>query len=271
MYFVSWNVNGLRASLKKGFIETFKQFNADIFAIQEIKCQSDQVNLELDGYHQYFNYAKRKGYSGTAVFTKKKPISVIKHIWSEQKHKENEVVNTIDNEGRILALEYEDFWFVCVYTPNAQNELARIEPRLIWGERFAAFSKELENGEHNKLDKNVIKPVIICGDFNVAHNEIDLKNPKQNAGNAGFSDEERHDFDNLLDLGFTDSFRFLYPNKENAYSWWSYRARARQRNVGWRIDYFLTSNFIQDKIVDSMINADILGSDHCPISIKVKF
>lgn len=266
MKFVSWNVNGLRAVLKKDFEKIFKDFNADIFAIQETKCQDGQVDLKLDGYNQYFSYAQRKGYSGTAVFSKQKALSVINFMWDKNDWEKDEVVNTIDHEGRITALEFDKFWFVCVYTPNAQNELVRIEPRLVWGSRFTKFCKELETGKYNNGQK---KPVIMCGDFNVAHNEIDLKNPKANAGNAGFSDEERDDFSKLLDAGFTDSFRYLYPDKTDAYSWWSYRANARARNVGWRIDYFLISDFANKQIKDSLINADILGSDHCPISLLI--
>lgn len=269
MKFVSWNVNGLRAVLKKDFERIFKEFDADIFAIQETKCQDGQVDLKLEGYHQFFNYAKRKGYSGTAVFSKKEPLQVLTHMWSQEEADNNDIINTIDNEGRVLALEYKNFWFVCVYTPNAQNELARIKPRLLWGEKFTEFCKLLESGECNFSEKGVAKTVVMCGDFNVAHNEIDLKNPKQNRGNAGFSDEERNDFTKLLDKGFLDSFRYLYPNKKEAYSWWSYRAQSRPRNVGWRIDYFLTSDFAKDKIIDSVIDSDIYGSDHCPISLYI--
>lgn len=266
MKFVSWNVNGLRAVLKKDFDKSFHFLDADIFAIQETKCQEGQVELELNGYNQFFNYAARKGYSGTAVFSKKKPISVIEHMWNDAQRKKDQIINTIDNEGRILALEFSSFWFVCVYTPNAQNELARIEPRLIWGKRFTKFCKELEQG---KMGDGQIKPVIMCGDFNVAHNEIDLKNPAANRGNAGFSDEEREDFSKLLDSGFVDSFRLLYPDKKDAYSWWSYRASARARNVGWRIDYFLVSDFAKNKINEANIHSEILGSDHCPISLEI--
>ena len=223
------------------------------------------MDLSFDGYMNYFNYAVRPGYSGTAVFTKKEPVQVITHMWKDKDHTNDEVINAIDNEGRILALEFEKFWFVCVYTPNAQNELARIEPRLKWGERFTDFCKELEAGKHGKGKK----PVVMCGDFNVAHNEIDLKNPAANRGNAGFSDEEREDFTKLLDAGFTDTFRKLYPDKTDAYSWWSYRANSRPRNVGWRIDYFLISNALDSKLEDSIINADVMGSDHCPITLEI--
>lgn len=270
MKFVSWNVNGLRAVLKKDFERIFCDFDSDIFAIQETKCQDGQVNLDFKGYYQFFNYALRKGYSGTAVFSKNKPLQVISNMWSKKDADKDEIIKLIDNEGRILALEFNDFWFVCVYTPNAQNELARIKPRLIWGKRFCDFCKELESGLHNVANIQK-KPVIMCGDFNVAHNEIDLKNPKQNRGNAGFSDEEREDFTKLLDAGFIDTFRYLYPDKEDAYSWWSYRAQSRPRNVGWRIDYFLISDFAKDKIIDSAMNADVYGSDHCPISLEINF
>lgn len=269
MKFVSWNVNGIRAALKKGFEDSFNNFDADIFAIQETKCQDGQVSLDFSGYYQYFNSAIKKGYSGTAVFCKQEPKQIIRHMWTDDQMKKDEIVNIIDNEGRILALEFEDFWFVCVYTPNAQNELARIEPRLKWGKKFTEFCKNLEKGKFNYDEAGKNKPVIMCGDFNVAHNEIDLKNPKQNRGNAGFSDEERQDFTELLDAGFTDSFRYLYPDKTDAYSWWSYRAQSRPRNVGWRIDYFLTSNFIKENIKDSIINSDIMGSDHCPITLII--
>lgn len=265
MKLVSWNVNGLRAVLKKDFEKTFNSFDADIFAIQETKCQEGQVDFETKNHAQYFNYAVRKGYSGTAVFTKKEPLQVITHMWDEKDWKADEDINAIDNEGRILALEFEKFWFVCVYTPNAQNELARIKPRLKWGARFTEFCKELEAGKRG----NGAKTVIMCGDFNVAHNEIDLKNPAANRGNAGFSDEEREDFTQLINAGFVDTFRNLYPNKKDAYSWWSYRANSRPRNVGWRIDYFLISEACVSAVKDSVINADIMGSDHCPISLDV--
>lgn len=266
MKFVSWNVNGLRAVLKKDFLNSFNLLDADIFAIQETKCQEGQVDLKLDGYNQFFNFAERKGYSGTAVFTKNKPLQVIYNIWDEKDRSKDKVINEIDNEGRILALEFAKFWFVCVYTPNAQNELARIKPRLKWGRRFTEFCKELENG---KFGDGKSKPVIMCGDFNVAHNEIDLKNPAANKGNAGFSDEERQDFSELIDSGFIDSFRFLFPDKKDAYSWWSYRANSRPRNVGWRIDYFLVSETVKDKIKNAEIHSDIFGSDHCPISLEI--
>lgn len=266
MKFVSWNVNGLRAVLKKDFEKTFNELEADIFAIQETKCQEGQADFDPAGYNQLFNYAIRKGYSGTAVFSKIEPMQVIRRMWKDEELASDETKNTLDNEGRLLALEFEKFWFVCVYTPNAQNELARIEPRLIWGTRFTQFCHELETGAYNG-GKN--KPVVMCGDFNVAHNEIDLKNPATNKGNAGFSDEERQDFTQLLDSGFVDTFRRLYPVKTDAYSWWSYRANSRPRNVGWRIDYFLVSESLMPKVNDSVINCDIYGSDHCPISLDI--
>lgn len=249
MNLVSWNVNGIRAALKKDFLKSFNSLDADIFAVQETKCQKGQVELDLPGYYQYFNYAERKGYSGVAVFTKEEPLSITKQIFDTDEE--------TDKEGRILCLEYPNYYFVCVYTPNAQNELKRIEPRLRWGKKFTEYCSSLD------------KPVIMCGDFNVAHNEIDLKNPKANEGNAGFSKEEREDFTELINAGFTDTFRYLYPNKKDAYSWWSYRANSRPRNVGWRIDYFLVSNILKDKIVDSKIHSDIMGSDHCPISLSI--
>lgn len=264
MKFVSWNINGLRAVLKKDFLNSFNILDADIFAIQETKCQKGQVDIDIPGYNQYFSYAERKGYSGVAVFSKLEPIQVIKNLWTDDEINNDETIKTLNSEGRLLSLEFDKFWFVCVYTPNAQNELARIEPRLLWGAKFNKFCKDLEQGIYNN---GKIKPVILCGDFNVAHNEIDLANPKTNNGNAGFSDEERQDFSNLLDCGFIDSFRYLYPEKKNAYSWWSYRANSRARNVGWRIDYFLVSDCVKDKIEDSSINAEIYGADHCPISL----
>lgn len=266
MKLVSWNVNGIRAALKKDFEKSFFSLDADVFAIQETKCQQGQVELNLKNYYQYFNYAERKGYSGTAVFSKNEPKQVIYHMWNDKERGNDNIINTIDNEGRILALEFDNYWFVCVYTPNAQNELARIEPRLIWGSRFKEFCHELEQGKYCK-DK---KPVIMCGDFNVAHNEIDLKNPDTNRGNAGFSDEERQDFTELLESGFVDTFRYLYPDKKDAYSWWSYRANSRPRNVGWRIDYFLVSEKLKDKISDAKIYSSVMGSDHCPISLDIK-
>lgn len=258
---ISWNVNGIRAILKKDFEQIFEAFSADIFAVQETKCQEGQVDLSFPGYHSYWSYAQRKGYSGTAVFTREEPLQVIYALGVEE----------LDTEGRVVALEFPAFWFVCVYTPNAQNELARIDHRLAWDAAFRTFCVGLEQGQVPEgLGSNTTpKPVVMCGDFNVAHNEIDLKNPDANRGNAGFSDEERGSFSELLDAGFTDSFRFLHPDEADRYSWWSYRMRARDRNVGWRIDYFLTSNSLQSKIVAASIYDEVLGSDHCPVGIEL--
>lgn len=247
---ISWNVNGLRACCNKGFLETFAALDADIFAIQESKLQEGQIDLDLPGYYQYWNYAEKKGYSGTAVFCKEKPLRE-RYGFSENP----------DNEGRITALEFEKFWFVDVYTPNAQAELARLDFRMAWDDSFRDFLHELEQ-ESNK-------PVITCGDFNCAHEEIDLKNPKSNRGNAGFSDEEREKFTLLLNSGFTDTFRHFYPTLEQVYSWWSYRRAARQNNAGWRIDYFLTSTSLDDALVDAKIHTQIMGSDHCPVELKI--
>lgn len=248
----SWNVNGLRAVMKKepSFLEIFSVLDGDIVALQETKLQEGQIELDLPGYHQVWNYAERKGYSGTAVFSKQTPLQVIKQIECE----------VADNEGRICALEFEKFWFVDVYTPNAQPELVRIETRLAWDKRYRNFLQEL----------SLKKPVITCGDFNVAHNEIDLKNPKSNRGNPGFSDEERDSFTELLDAGFTDTFRHLYPTLEHAYSWWSYRGAARKNNTGWRIDYFLVSNNIAPCIKQATIHSEIFGSDHCPVGLTIE-
>lgn len=243
---VSWNVNGIRAVLKKGFMEYFTETDADLFALQEIKLSEGQLDLETPGYHQYWNYAERKGYSGTAVFSKQEPISVRYGFDGDR-----------DNEGRITALEFEDFWFVNVYTPNSQDQLKRIGFRMSWDDAFREFLREL----------NESKPVITCGDFNVAHHEIDLKNPGPNRGKAGFSDEEREKFGLLLDSGYTDTFRHFYPDATGAYSWWSYRFRARDTNAGWRIDYFLTSTDITDKLIDARIRDDVFGSDHCPVEL----
>lgn len=243
---VSWNVNGIRAVLKKGFMEYFTETDADLFALQEIKLSEGQLDLETPGYHQYWNYAERKGYSGTAVFSKQEPISVRYGFDGDR-----------DNEGRITALEFEDFWFVNVYTPNSQDQLKRIGFRMSWDDAFSEFLREL----------NESKPVITCGDFNVAHHEIDLKNPGPNRGKAGFSDEEREKFGLLLDSGYTDTFRHFYPDATGAYSWWSYRFRARDTNAGWRIDYFLTSTDITDKLIDARIRDDVFGSDHCPVEL----
>ena len=249
MKLISWNVNGLRAVYKKGFMEFFKEVNADIFCIQETKVQEGQIELELKGYNQYFNYANRKGYSGTAIFTKNTPEEVTNGIGIKEH----------DQEGRIITLKFKKFYLVNCYTPNSGRELARLDYRMTWEE---AFKQYLEN-----LDKD--KPVILCGDLNVAHKEIDLKNPKTNRKNAGFTDEDREKMTKLIETGFTDTFRYLYPDKENSYTWWSYMGHAREKNVGWRIDYFLTSNRIKTKIEEAYIFDKVLGSDHCPIGLEV--
>ncbi len=249
MKLVSWNVNGIRACVQKGFEETFKKFDADIFCIQESKMQEGQLNLELDGYKQYWNYAEKKGYSGTAIFTKKEPLSV-KYGIDIEEH---------DKEGRVITLEFERFYIVTVYTPNSQNELARLSYRMEWEDAFKNYLLELKNR----------KEVIVCGDMNVAHNEIDLKNPKTNRKNAGFTDEEREKFSILLNEGFIDTFRYLYPDVTERYSWWSYRFKAREKNAGWRIDYFLISEGLKNNLQEAEIHSDILGSDHCPVSISI--
>ncbi len=248
---VSWNVNGLRAVMKKepSFPEIFEQACADVFALQETKLQEGQLKIDFPGYYQTWNYAERKGYSGTAVFSREEPRQVIREIGCE----------FADNEGRVCALEFENYWFVDVYTPNSKNGLLRLDERMVWDKDYREFLARLAEE----------KPVVTCGDFNVAYEEIDLKNPDTNHMNAGFSDEERAGFGQLLDAGFTDSFRSLYPDQTDAYSWWSYRMRARERNVGWRIDYFLVSNRVADRIVDSRILSDIYGSDHCPIELTI--
>lgn len=246
---ISWNVNGIRACLQKGFLDYFKEMDADIFCLQETKCQSGQVELDLPGYHQYWNYAEKKGYSGTAIFTKKEPIGVTYGMGIAEH----------DTEGRVITLEFENFFMVTVYTPNAQSELARIDYRMAWEDAFKNYLKTLEGS----------KPVIVCGDLNVAHQEIDLKNPKTNKGNAGFSDEERGKFTELMNVGFIDTFRYFYPDLEGAYSWWSYRFKAREKNAGWRIDYFLVSESLKESLVDSQIHKDILGSDHCPVMLEI--
>ena len=250
MKFISWNVNGIRACVQKGFMDFFKEADADIFCLQETKMQEGQLELELPGYHQYWNYAMRKGYSGTAVFTKKEPISVSYGIGIE-KH---------DQEGRVITLEFEDFYFITVYTPNSQNELARLPYRMEWEDAFLTYLKKLEEK----------KPVVFCGDLNVAHQEIDLKNPKTNRKNAGFTQEERDKFTELLNAGFVDSFRYLYPDVTGVYSWWSYRFKAREKNAGWRIDYFVTSESLKEKIEDALIYTDVFGSDHCPVGLKIE-
>ena len=262
--FASWNVNGLRAVLKKdpGFIEIAESLDADILALQETKLQPGQIKLELPGYHQYFNSAQRKGYSGTAVFTREEPLSVRRADSLLPYADGNELVATAVTEGRVCALEFDRFWFVDVYTPNAQNELARIDTRMAWDDAYRAFLKGLE--------EETGKPVVTCGDFNVAHEEIDLKNPQTNRGNAGFSDEERGKFSELLDAGFTDTFRYLHPDETGAYSWWSYRFNARKNNTGWRIDYFLVSDSVRDRIRSATIRSDIFGSDHCPVELTIE-
>ena len=246
---ISWNVNGIRACVKKGFLDFFKEADADIFCIQESKMQEGQLDLELDGYEQYWNYAVKKGYSGTAVFTKERPLAVTYGMAMEEH----------DQEGRVITLEYEDFYFVTVYTPNSQSELARLDYRMTWEDDFLAYLKGLDEK----------KPVVFCGDLNVAHKEIDLKNPKTNRKNAGFTDEERGKFTDLLAAGFTDTFRYLYPDVEGIYSWWSYRFSARAKNAGWRIDYFCVSDCLKDKIEDAKILTDVMGSDHCPIELDI--
>ncbi len=249
MRFISWNVNGIRACLQKGFMDFFRHINADFFCLQETKLQAGQIDLDIPEYYQFWNYAEKKGYSGTAIFAKNKPLSATNGIG----------ITELDTEGRVITLEYADFYLVTCYTPNAQRGLARIDHRLRWEEAFAAYVQELDQK----------KPVIICGDLNVAHTEIDLKNPASNRGNAGFSDEERNCFTALLSKGFTDSFRYLHPDTTGAYTWWSYMFNARQNNAGWRIDYFLVSNRIADRISATPIYSDILGSDHCPVGLEI--
>ena len=249
MRYISWNVNGIRACVTKGFKESFETLDADIFAIQESKMQKDQIKLELEGYHQYWNYAVKKGYSGTAVFTRQEPLNVIYGLGIEEH----------DQEGRMITLEFENFYFICVYVPNSQEELKRLQYRMKWEDDFRAFVSD--------LDKK--KPVIICGDMNVAHKEIDLKNPSSNHHNPGFTDDERGKLNDLLDAGFTDTFRYKYPDLEGAYSWWSYRFNSRARNAGWRIDYFLVSDRLVDKITDAKIHNEVFGSDHCPIELDL--
>ena len=249
MKFISWNVNGLRAVAKKGFEDIFKDFDADFVCIQETKLQEGQIDMSFSGYQSYWDFAEKKGYSGTAIFARKEPLSVRLGI-DKEKH---------NTEGRTVTLEYGNFYLVCVYTPNAQNELKRIDYRMDWEDAFREYVSE--------LDKE--KPVIICGDMNVAHQEIDLKNAKANIGHAGFSDQEREKFSQLLEAGFVDSYREIYPDKRDAYTWWSYRGNARANNVGWRIDYFLTSKSLKGNITDAFIYSDIEGSDHCPIGLDI--
>ncbi len=250
MKLISWNVNGIRACLKKGFEDFFNEIDADIFCIQETKCQEGQVDLEFEGYKSFWNSAEKKGYSGTAIFTKKNPINVSYGIGIEEH----------DKEGRVITLEFENFYMVDIYTPNSKRELERLDYRMIWEDEVRKYLIKL----------NKTKPVIMCGDLNVAHEEIDLKNPKTNRKNAGFTDEERSKITKLLNAGFTDTFRYLYPDKENAYSWWSYMGRAREKNIGWRIDYFIVSNDICNRIKEAEIYSEIYGSDHCPIGLEIK-
>ena len=250
MKLISWNVNGIRACVGKNFMEFFDEVDADIFCLQETKLQENQIDLKLEGYYQYWNYAKKKGYSGTAIFTKKEPISVTYGIDIEEH----------DQEGRVITLEFEDFHMVTVYTPNSQNELKRLDYRMKWEDDFREYLKKLDE----------IKPVIVCGDLNVAHKEIDLKNPKTNRKNAGFTDEERNKFTELLEVGFVDTFRYFYPEEENIYSWWSYRFKAREKNAGWRIDYFCASEKLKDRLVSAKIHTEVLGSDHCPVELVIE-
>lgn len=246
---ISWNVNGLRACLNKGFLDYFHEADADVFCLQETKLQAGQVELDLPGYRQFWNYAEKKGYSGTAIFTKEEPLSVAYGIGTEEH----------DREGRVIAAEFPDYYVVVCYTPNSQNELARLPYRMEWEDAFRAYLKKLE--EH--------KPVILCGDLNVAHQEIDLKNPKTNRKNAGFTDEERNKMTELLSAGFVDTFRHFYPDQKDIYSWWSYRFRAREKNAGWRIDYFIVSESLKERLADAKIHTEILGSDHCPVELDL--
>lgn len=249
MKLISWNVNGIRACVNKGFENFFKEADADIFCIQETKCQPGQIDLEFEGYQSYWNSAEKKGYSGTAIFTKQKPLQVQYGIGIEEH----------DKEGRVITLEYENFYLVNIYTPNSKRELERLEYRQIWEDEIRKYLSNLNN----------MKPVIMCGDLNVAHQEIDLKNPKTNRGNAGFTDEERSKMTELLEAGFVDSFRYLYPEKTDAYSWWSYMGRAREKNVGWRIDYFIVSEDMKKQIKEATIYPEIMGSDHCPVGLEI--
>ena len=249
MKLISWNVNGLRACMQKGFPDFFEAIHADMFCLQETKLQAGQIDLQFPGYEQYWNYAEKKGYSGTAIFTKHKPLSVTYGVGNPE----------LDTEGRLITLEFEDFYLVTCYTPNAQRELARIDHRMKWDAAFREYLLQLD----------AVKPVVACGDLNVAHNEIDLKNPASNRGSAGFSDQERESFGKLLGAGFTDSFRYRHPNVTGAYTWWSYMFKARQNNAGWRIDYFIVSDRIKDKILSTPIYSEVMGSDHCPVGIEL--
>ena len=250
MKFISWNVNGLRACMQKGFEDSFKALDADIFCLQETKLQEGQHDFEPEGYYQYWNYAEKKGYSGTAIFTRQKPLSVTCGIGVEEH----------DHEGRVITLEFEDFYFIVVYVPNSQRELARLSYRMEWEKAFLAYILGLE----------AKKPVIYCGDLNVAHKEIDLKNPKTNHMNAGFTDEERACFTKVLESGYIDSFRYFYPNQKDIYSWWSYMFKSREKNAGWRIDYFVVSEKLKDRMKDAKIHTDIMGSDHCPVELDIE-
>ncbi len=247
---ISWNVNGLRAAVTKGFKDIFTELDADIFCLQETKLQEGQIDLEFPGYKSYWNYAEKKGYSGTAIFTREEPLNVFLGIGIEEH----------DKEGRVITLEFEDYYVITVYTPNSQNELARLPYRMIWEDDFKKYLKGLEEK----------KPVIVCGDLNVAHKEIDLKNPKTNRKNAGFTDEEREKMTELLKDGFIDTFRYFYPEEEGIYSWWSYRFKAREKNAGWRIDYFLVSESLKDRLAGAKIHTEIFGSDHCPVELTIK-
>lgn len=249
MRLISWNVNGIRACVEKGFLDSFQKLDADAFCIQESKLQAGQIELDLPGYYQYWNYAEKKGYSGTAIFTKKEPMNVMYGIGVEEH----------DHEGRVITLEYPEYYLITVYTPNSQDGLKRLDYRMTWERDFLTYLKNLEE----------TKPVIFCGDLNVAHKEIDLKNPKTNRKNAGFTDEERACMTTLLENGFVDTFRHFYPDLEGIYSWWSYRFQARAKNAGWRIDYFIISQSLEDKLVDAKIHTDILGSDHCPVELEI--
>ena len=248
--FISWNVNGLRACYDKGFADAFNRLEADFFCLQETKMQEGQLDVQFEGYQSYWNYAEKKGYSGTAIFSKVKPLSVTYGLGIEEH----------DHEGRVITLELDSYYLITVYTPNSQEELRRLDYRMKWDDDFRAYLKKLEEK----------KPVIVCGDLNVAHKEIDLKNPKTNRKNAGFTDEERAKFTTLLESGFTDTFRYFYPEQEGIYSWWSYRFKAREKNAGWRIDYFLTSDSLKDKLRGAQIHTDILGSDHCPVELTIE-
>ena len=250
MKLISWNVNGLRAVMGKNFMDFFNDIDADIFCLQETKLQAGQIEMDLSGYHQYWNYADKKGYSGTAIFTKKEPVSVSYGIGIDEH----------DHEGRVITLEFEDFYMITVYTPNSQNELKRLEYRMKWEDDFRTYLNRLKE----------MKPVIVTGDLNVAHNEIDLKNPKTNRRNAGFTDEERNKMTELLESGFIDTFRYFYPDEEGIYSWWSYRFKAREKNAGWRIDYFLVSEDLEKRLVDAKIHTEIFGSDHCPVELEIQ-